>query len=170
MQWKPIPSFPGYEVSEFGDVKRVVRVRGGPAGRVLKPFIRADGYPMYMLRVDGRTVHRKAHQLVVEAFIGPAPFPKSEVRHWPDPTKSNNHYTNLRWGTSRDNKQDAIAHGTFPMGERHRNARLTERDVMAIRARYAAGETQRAIGADYDMRQNNISRIVNGVRWARVGP
>ena len=168
MQWKPIPSFPDYEVSEFGDVKRVVRARGGPAGRVLKPFIRADGYPMYILRQDNRSWHKKAHQLVAEAFIGPRPSAKHEVCHWPDRTRSNNHYSNLKWGTSRDNKQDAILHGTFREGETHHNARLSAQDVRAIRARYASGELQRVIGEDYNMPQAHVSRIVTGRRWSRL--
>lgn len=164
MIWKQIPTFPAYEVSERGDVRRVVAARGGVVGRVLRPYVRQDGYDMFILRRDGCSYHRKAHQLVAEAFIGPKPFPAAEVCHG-DGSRTNNHYRNLRWGSSLENKADMMRHGRSTSGERHARAKLTARDVAEIRQAAAAGERQADIGARFGIRQSQVSRIVAGRRW-----
>ena len=39
----------------------------------------------------------------------------------------------LRWATYRENEHDKLAHGRNQIGERHSHAKLSERDVLAIR-------------------------------------
>ena len=48
--------------------------------------------------------------MVLEAFIGPPPFPGALGLHWDD-DKLNNYVGNLRWGTYKDNIQDALRNG-----------------------------------------------------------
>lgn len=166
VQWRLSPSFPCYEISEVGDVRRVVPgIRGGRVGKVMKPYVRDDGYDAYILRRDNRSFHRKAHQLVIEAFVGPPPSSKHEVRH-KDGSRTNNHYSNLEWGTSAENKRDMLRHGTRMQGDSHANARLTPCDIAEIKRRLAAGDLQRIIAEDFGVRQSQISRINTGVRWA----
>jgi len=59
---------------------------------------------------------------------------------------------------------EAIKHGIqFPQ------SKLTETDVRAIRARYAAGGiSQAALGAMYGVSQMVVSRIVRGTGWRHV--
>ena len=53
MEWRESPSFPCYEVSEFGDVRRCRKgIRGGIIGKVMKAYVRKDGYRMFILRRD----------------------------------------------------------------------------------------------------------------------
>lgn len=52
------------------------------------------------------------HRIVALTFIGVPPFAKSEVCH-NDGNRRNNHYSNLRWGTRKENVADSIRHGTF---------------------------------------------------------
>lgn len=52
-------------------------------------------------------------------------------------------------------------------GERSGAAKLTDDQVRAIRTRYAAGETQVALGKAYAVRQATISAIVLGKTWKR---
>ena len=166
MEWRVSPSFPCYEVSEFGSVRRCrAGIRGGRVGKVMKAYIRQDGYRMFILRRDNCSFHKKAHQLVAEAFICPRPFEGAEVCHF-DGSRSNDHHSNLRWGTSRDNKIDMLRHGTRMMGEQHPLSRLTEANVADVRRRCAAGELQRVVAAQFGIGQSQVSRIVRGVRWA----
>lgn len=67
-------------------------------------------------------------------------------------------------GTSSQNSEDARRHGTLPLGERHANAKVTDDQVAEIRARYAAGETQVRIAADYPVTQAQVSNIVRGLQ------
>lgn len=115
-QWAPIPDAPGYEVSDLGRVRgidRVVHYRDGRTfryqGQLLRPAINpVSGYPH--VRLKGRS--RNVHTLVLEAFVGPRPS-GMECRHL-NGVPGDNRLSNLRWGTSSENNQDQVAHGTHP--------------------------------------------------------
>jgi hypothetical protein len=167
MEWRICPRFPEYEVSEYGQLRRCVQAKGGVVGRLLKGHVRPDGYLMYIVRRDGRSWYPRAHQLVLEAFVGPKPFPKAEARH-KDGKRVLDHYSNLEWGSSADNKADMVRHGTRISGEKHHRAKLTAADVKAIRKAAAAGEVHRVIGERYGVQQPAVSRIVRGERWGHM--
>ena len=48
------------------------------------------------------------------------------------------------------------------------NTKLTEADVARIRKRLAAGETPRAVAADYKMAAETIRKIRRGEMWPDV--
>lgn len=68
---------------------------------MLRPVADKDGY----LRVT--VAGQKAHVavLVLEAFVGPAPE-GTEACHWPDPDRTCNVLSNLRWASHQENEQD----------------------------------------------------------------
>jgi hypothetical protein len=106
MAWKPIPTFPGYFVSDDGRV--LSRKRKQP--RLLSIATDREGRPLVALRQDGRLVTRRVHVLMLLAFVGPRPD-GHVIRHLDgDPT--NNILSNLAYGTHSDNGFDAVAHGT----------------------------------------------------------
>lgn len=112
-EWRPIPEFPGYEVSSHGRV--VSRRRREPA--VLTPTLnREGGYRVVRLRLDGRQVPVLLHSLVASVFIGPRPE-GMEVLHG-DGDKYNNCVSNLRYGTRSENMRDLVTHGNHPMARR----------------------------------------------------
>jgi NUMOD4 motif/HNH endonuclease len=121
--WLPVTGFEGYyEVSRFGLVRSVTRKgvgRRGVRGRILKPFPDDAGYLKVNLAKDGKTVTRRVHQLVMESFAEPCP-PGMEVRHYPDPDKSNNALTNLSYGTKSRNTLDQVEHGTHKEARKER--------------------------------------------------
>lgn len=168
MIWKTCARFPSYSVSEDGQVKRIKPgIRGGEVGKLMKPYRRADGYNMFILREANRSHHVKSHQLVAEAFVGPKPFATAEVRHR-DGTRSNNHWRNLRWGTRAENVADQAVHGTDKAGERHHASKLSAEQINEIRRRYAAGGIlQRELAAEFGVLQGHVSRIVSAKRWSR---
>lgn len=76
-------------------------------------------------------------------------------------------------GTQTDNMRDQVAKGRHYTGERprgsgHGNATITEDDVRAIRARYAAGASQPKLAREYGQTQCNISKIVLRKFWRHV--
>jgi hypothetical protein len=105
-EWRPIPGFPDYSVSNTG---RVVSYKAGRS-RELRPTLSYNGYPRLELAVGGRRVHRKVHQLVAAAFFGPCPE-GLEVRHL-DGVKTNNCAKNLAYGTRSENMRDQVTHGS----------------------------------------------------------
>jgi hypothetical protein len=102
MKWLHCPRHPEYEVSEYGHLRR--------KGKVRKPYLQADGYLVYCL-MGHKT--RKVHQLVLEAFVGPKP--EGGVCRHLDGNRTNNHITNLRWGTRSENSKDRWDHGRGPL-------------------------------------------------------
>jgi hypothetical protein len=164
MQWRPCPNFDDYEVSENGDVRRVTTAQGSVLGRVLKTNTDSKGRLNLILRREGASVHVRPSRLVCEAWWGAPPFKGAETCHG-DGNPSNNHFSNLRWGTRKDNCADMVRHGTRRCGEKHHNARLSAKDIDQIRKRAAAGERQQTIADDYGIRQSQVSRIASKVRW-----
>ena len=69
-------------------------------------------------------------------------------------------------GTKADNNHDMHAKARGARGERVPQHVLSESDVRAIRARYAAGGvTQAQLGQEYGVQRGAISKVVNRVHW-----
>lgn len=113
-RWLPVPNYEGiYEVSSLGRIRSLDRIDSlGRAlyGRVLKQRADRDGYLQIHAGGSPRRVLR-VHRLVLLAFVGPPPADATEALHG-DGNPSNNRLTNLRWGTSSENKIDSVLHGT----------------------------------------------------------
>ena len=116
--WKPIPSQPGYEVSDLGRVRSVDRVvvaaasSYGPEvhrrykGQILKPGKTPSGH---LTVACGKGNSRSVHVLVLGAFVGPAPE-GCECLH-KDDVPDDNRLERLRWGTRSENMAEAWANG-----------------------------------------------------------
>ena len=128
----PVKSHPGYWVSNSG------RVLSEKTNKFLKPavYCKAGLLSVALLR-DGVQKSFSVHRLVLDAFVGPRPE-GMECRHLNGNPKDNS-LGNLKWGTPKENSEDAIAHGTWAHGERSGSAKLTEAKVMSARALYATG-------------------------------
>lgn len=168
MEWRVASGFPAYEVSEYGDLRRI------KTGMRLKGHINSDGYPEYSLRNgEGRKRHVTAHSLVINSFIGSAPSPGMEIAH-KDGSRLNAHWRNLRWATRQSNNDDRIGHGTTCRGERNGRAKITTEDVYAIRREYREikrPDSNRCIGEldkKYGLTRSTIIRIAKGEYWSHV--
>ncbi len=107
MIWVDIPDFPGYRINLNSEILSL-RYASGPM--VLKPWIGTTGYWQVRLRRDGEYVNCKVHALMAKTFLG-SPQPGQEVRHL-NGNKLDNRVGNLAWGTSAENNQDQVRHGT----------------------------------------------------------
>lgn len=167
MEWRPAPNFPDHEVSEYGDVRRVNDGRGLKAGAVLAGY-NQNGYRMYKLCRNGEKVKVFAHRLVCEAWHG-APDPmRPMVAHW-DGSKDNNHYSNLRWASCKENLADRVRHGTHPTGSRNGRAVLTEDDVRRIRQEYKGERGQMTkLSKRHGVSLRTVYSIVNNHNWSGV--
>jgi hypothetical protein len=170
-QWKDVVGFPGYEISDQGQVLSR-RGRHRPP-TLLKPLETSVGGYRYvrLYDLDGGSSNVRVHRLVLEAFIGPAPE-GMEGRHLNgDP--ADNRLTNLCWGTPLENADDKRAHGTVSSqtghaGEEHRAAKLTEEIVITIRARHASGDPQKFLADEFGVAPCTVSQIVNRRTWQHI--
>jgi DNA-binding NarL/FixJ family response regulator len=123
------------------------------------------GYPFVKIVLSNRRrIHKYVHQLVAVAFIGRCPD-GMEIRHR-DGNKLNCRVDNLVYGTRAQNNADKKIHGTQPMGEQVYCSKLTDEQIDIIFALYRDGLLQSEIAAIFNVRDNTISRIISGVRWA----
>ena len=116
-------------------------------------------------RVAGRTQY--AHRVAWELTHGPIPHGMFVCHRCDNPGCVNPDHLFL--GTPADNMRDMRekGRGFTPrlVGETHHQAKLTEADVVAIRA---DPRTQVVIAADYGVTQRNVSAIKRREAWAHI--
>lgn len=163
--WRTIPDWSLFEVSDLGRVRRRPGSYYCSSGRVLKTHIK-DGYPSVHLRQYGREKQMKVHIAVLLAFVGEPPTPAHETAHW-DGNRGNATLGNLRWATHRENEADKVRHGTLLAGDTHRWTRLTDTDVARIKTlRAQTNLSYRKVADIVGCSTAHAHRIVTGQRRA----
>ena len=154
-EWRDIPGFPGYQVSNLGNARSLDRMSHGRRykGRLLKPTPDERGY-------FGCYPFGRIHRAVLLAFVGPCPK-GLEGRHR-DGNKARNDVDNLVYGTHSENMMDRVEHGTANRGERHGMAKLTEGQVVAIRQTQTSA---RATARQFAVSERCVRLVRNGERW-----
>lgn len=158
VEWKPIPGFPEYEVSNTGQVRSYKwKCRGPNAPVLLQPGANAQGYWTVVLRRNGQSYTKVIGRLVLAAFRGPCPS-NHEMCHY-DGNRKNDYLDNLRWDTHKANMADAVRHGTM-------KRRLTFELAEEIRAKYKVGNVSlRSLAKNYGVSHNTIFLIVKDKMW-----
>jgi hypothetical protein len=165
-EWRPVPGFEDYEISETGKLRRVTCARGARVGRIIKARI-DNGYPRYQLRRDGRTHRLYAHQLVATAFHGECPA-GLEVAHG-NGIRTDNCASNLSWKTHKDNMSDTLRHGTATIGSRHPKSHITENDVKEIdRLHDETKMSLSSIGRLFGLSYQEVWCITSRYYWEHV--
>lgn len=69
----------------------------------------------------------------------------------------------LRWATATENNADRLVHGTHNKGEQNGRAKLSEADVLAIRA--VKGVLHRDLAQQYGVSFRTIAHVINYRSW-----
>ena len=170
--WKAIPGFPAYEVSNYGQVRSFW---GGPPRRrfladapqrILSPLSDKKGY-LYVGLYKNNKKHRFfIHQLVLLAFIGPCPEGHETCHN--DGIKLNNQLSNLRWDIPANNYADVRKHGS-KKGMKHPNSKFTDTRVIQIREMVAQGKTYKEVSRTLGINYNSIKYIASYRGWTHIG-
>lgn len=167
-EWRAVPDWPEYQVSDDGRVRRVKAGGGATVGRILTPWMqKAGGYPAVALYRNNIRFSTTIHRLVALAFIGPQPSPKHLVAHWDD-DPTNNAPGNLRWATQTENMRDADRNGFNNRGERNGMAKLDSVCVMAIRKMVKMRIPVDHIADGFGIVAATVRDIQSGNRWAHL--
>lgn len=161
--WRPVPEFPGYEVSSLGSVRSF----RGRTPRVLRGRGQPHGYVSVSLRRNGKSYERLVHRLVAAAFLGPAD--NRWVNHL-NGVKSDNRAENLEWATPSANAKHAYRENLQPSraGSGNGHAKLTEADVIEIRQKRDDGMLIREIAAEHGVSKTAVIEVVHGRSWSHV--
>jgi hypothetical protein len=179
-EWRAIPGWPKYEVSDQGRVRSWCYVGCNPSGRVAeKPHIigqrlagphyrKGVGY-LYVNLSNGPDQEKSVavHSLVLSTFMHPRPE-GMECCH-EDGCRTNNRLANLRWDTPIANNADKVRHGTFLEGERIPWHKVSTDQVVAIRELRATGNKLSTIACRFGIAFQTVSKICAGVTWHSVG-
>lgn len=110
-----------------------------------------------------------AHRVSYILTYGPIPS-DLYVCHRCDNTKCVNP-GHLFLGTALDNSHDMLfkGRGARQVGTTNPAAKLTDVDVVAIRAMYATGKiSQESIALQFGVSRKSVAAIINGKTWAHV--
>lgn len=165
-EWRIIPSFPNYEASSYGNIRR--------NGKILAK-VKSKGYLQLKLCKNSNVFTKHIHVLVCEAFNGKKPEWATLVAH-NDGNRENNIPTNLRWTTHKDNSNDMIIHGTKLELERHPRANLTNDQVINIIKtykenmvnKYVKKGTRKFLAEKYNIKISAIKDIIHGRSWSNL--
>lgn len=144
-QWRDCQSWPIYAASAFGRIAY--------KGRVLRLTLDGGGY----LASAGA----RAHRLVADAFLGPRPR-KRQIRHL-DGDPLNNRPGNLAYGTARQNRLDAIRHGTLAR-------KLGREAVVSIRRAARRGRSLASLARKFGVSPTMVADVVQRRRWRWLPP
>lgn len=119
-EWKDIVGFPGYQVSNVGNVRSYNKVTSSARfkvrhwkNRVIQQKIHhKDHYARVDLWKDGKPYTVLVHRLVAEAFIA-TDNTKQTINH-KDGNKLNNVVDNLEWLSLADNIKHGFVTGLYP--------------------------------------------------------
>jgi hypothetical protein len=170
-EWEPIQGWEDFQVSSWGrvfNVKTKRMVTQYPKGKWghLKVMLRRNGAQKRGEDRKDFTVHR----LVADAFV--EKFGGVEVRHlngfaW------DNTASNLEWGTSQENRDDSVSHGTMSRREGSQ-AKLSEEAVAYIRslprATRVSGVTNEQLSTQFGVCERLIRAVRAGKRWQPTPP
>jgi len=160
---KNIADYPNYKITENGEVYSC-RNR-----KIMKNKV-SNGYSSVGLRKDGRYHYHNVHRLVLMAYGElPEDYQLMQACH-NDGDKSNNHISNLRWSTPKENTNDKYAHGTAfkcPDGEAHHNSRLNVSMVVKMRIDAVLMNTKQ-IGIKYGVAKLTAYDAIVGNSWKSV--
>jgi hypothetical protein len=138
----------------------------------------AAGYGKFSIR---RSVWEEAHRVAWRLTFSAIPdglcvLHRCDVRACVNPG-------HLFLGTRGDNNRDAAQKGRTCIGDKNGsrkhpermqrgearwNARIGPEQVVRIRAAYATGESQMAVGKRFGIGQTQVGRIVRRVQWCHV--
>jgi hypothetical protein len=145
----------------------VVGAKGGKTavrkGRVLSPVKKNNGYLAVTLTDGVNRPQIGVHRLVARAFVGECPI-GLHVLHG-DGNKTNNHFTNLRYGTPAENVADTNRHGRQRRGSQSANAKLDEDAVRHIRESNRDGIT---LAKMYNVTNAHISSVRSRRTWKHL--
>lgn len=111
---------------------------------------------------------QRAHRISYELHYGSIP-PGMQVCHRCD-VRSCVNPDHLFMGSDLDNAKDreAKGRGNQPKGRSNAWAKLTEQQVIEIRAKKANGQTARSIAREYGIAHSSVLNIYHGKKWKHV--
>ena len=178
--FKTIPSFPDYEVSNFGRVKTKSRPIRYTHAKTKEEFFRNSnyrflkehfndltGYKFYQLYLNKKMYNKPVHQLVADAFLIKNNDNFNTINH-KDGNKHNNCVENLEWCTNEYNHEHATITGLKAKGNKIGTSKLNDKCVHAIKYFLNKGFTHDEISKAFKISRTTITLISQNKIWKHI--
>jgi hypothetical protein len=166
--WKKANGYSNYEVSSLGRLK-TYNWKGTKKEAILKPALDKSGYLRTVLKSDeGISKTIKVHRVVLNTF-NPI-LEVMEVNHI-NGIKNDNRIENLEWVTRQQNIQHCIDNNLQYVlkGEEIGNSKLTEIDVIYIRANFKPRIiTRNYLAKKFNVTEATIKDILQKRTWKHL--
>ncbi len=169
--WKPLKGFNGYDISNQGHIRSYLsrgRANRRMIPRLLKGGRDRDGYLCFTLRQDGKNITKKVHRLVALHFLPVALSVDDVYVNHKNNIPADNRVENLEWCSDQANRDHAKRIGVIPFGETHYKARLTEQDVLKIRATCFTWADCKEKSSKYHCSPENLRFIMQRKSWTHL--
>ena len=167
------------EIDSQGRVWRLMK-RGGnpkrngfgvrPCQKVRAEFMTRDGYLLVTTTISGVKTTASAHRIVWTHIHGS--IPNGLTINHRNGEKADNRPENLELATQSQQRRHALTvlnvNRNRPKGSLHPKTRLTETDVVRMRAERASGMKVKDIAKKYKMRPKAVSAICTGRTWKHI--
>jgi hypothetical protein len=162
-KFKPIPGYDGkYLISSCG------KVYSHKHKKFLKPQLKRNGYLGVILCKGSKTKHFMVHRLVAKAFCELSNG-ATEVNH-KDGDKKNNHFTNLEWVTSSENRKHALwILGNIPFGDKNKRSKRVAQVCIESNKTVAVFPSTWEAARKTGLHQTSIARAARGELKATGG-
>lgn len=162
MKTENIPGYPGYYISKRGILWS--RRKNKKKWRKLKPYLnpKSNRYQFILMDKDGERFLWKRSRLVALAWVyNPSPRTYTVVMHLDNNTTNDNH-KNLKWGTQKQNMEDARKNGKLRGSScKASRAKLSKKDLILIFKLKAKGLYYKDIAKRLGVSVGTIGRVIN---------
>jgi hypothetical protein len=161
--WKDIPDYDKkYQASTLGRIKSSMP-HNGTFERILRQTPTTKGYVSCGLYKNRKRISFLIHRLVAITYI-PNPLNLPEVNHKKG-CKTDNRPCAIEWNTHDDNVSHAVENSLIQKGEKCHSAKLTEKDVLEIRASDYDAEY---LAKKYNISKNTIWYVKRRATWTHI--
>jgi hypothetical protein len=164
--WKDVKGYEGiYQVSNFGNVKSLGN-EFTRKERFLKLSPQSKGYLTVVLQKNATRKMILVHRIVAEYFLS-NPLNKSQINHI-NGDKTDNKVENLEWVSHRENLDHAIKNNLTLKGEKNRNSKLKDVDIIKIHSLLQKGTTTKELSESYNVSYSTIDGIRTNRYWKHL--
>lgn len=151
----PVDGFENYEVSDFGQVRKVLK---GGGYRYLTNW-QNDKHFVATLTKDGKAQNFYVHRLVIQQHGPEQPADKPLALHLDD-NPENNEISNIVWGNKRTNAQMAVKNGK--LCPHSMKMFLTPQEAAIVRDMFATGKhSMRDIAKEMGCSRWTVSNVIH---------
>lgn len=163
-KWNEVVDYPNYEISTQGNIRRWDNKKG----EVKVSTAPAPTYLMFNTWVNKKYKKLYVHREMMRAF-NPTEDPNLTHVCFKDNNIYNLNLENLYWSSQNKRMRRRFKEGGYARGQEHHRAKLTDEDVIKIRAMWDSEQyTQKVIAEKFGIHVSTCANIISKRFWPHI--